>query len=180
MRLHLVRHLAPLVGPGICYGRTDLAVDPHTEAAALPALRQALPVGVPIYSSPLQRCASLARRLGADVRIDARLVELDFGAWEMRRWDQIARSEIDAWAADVAHYRPGGGDSVIGMAHRIDAFYNTLLAGERGDAIVICHAGSMRLLAARQRGLDPEAMARAAAERPHAIAYGEVLTIDCV
>ena len=26
MRLHLVRHLAPMVAPGVCYGRTDLEV----------------------------------------------------------------------------------------------------------------------------------------------------------
>lgn len=180
MRLHLVRHLAPQVAAGVCYGSTDLAVDPSLEAAALPALRRALPPGLPLFSSPLRRCVSLASALGGTIAFDARLAELDFGAWEMRTWDSIDRAEVDAWAADVVHYRPGGGDNVIGMAQRIGAFYDDLIAARIPAAIVVCHAGAIRLLAARARGLNPDRMAREAAERPHAIAYGEVTIIDCV
>ena len=181
MILHLVRHLAPLAAPGVCYGRSDLAVDPAVQAAALPALRAALPAGVPVYASPLRRCASLAADLyGAAVQLDARLTELDFGSWELRPWDAIARAEIDAWAADLAGYRPGGGDSVAAMALRVSAFYGDLLARGEPEAVLICHAGTIRLLAARARGLDPLRMAREAAGAPHAIAYGAVIRLDCV
>lgn len=180
MRLYLVRHLAPQVAAGVCYGRTDLTVDPAQEVAALPALRRALPPALPLYSSPLRRCVSLASALGGAIAFDARLAELDFGTWEMRAWDSIDRTEVDAWAADVVHYRPGGGESVIDMALRIDAFYDDLVAARIPAAIIVCHAGAIRLLTARARGLNPECMARAAAERPHAIAYGEVAIIDCV
>ena len=180
MRLHLVRHLQPLVAPGVCYGRSDLAVDPQLHADALPALRQQLPVDVPLFSSPLLRCASLARALSDQVRFDARLAELNFGDWEMRRWDDIARAEIDAWASDVATYRPGGGESVFDMAQRICAFHDSLLRENLPAAILVCHAGAIRLLAARARGLGPQAMAQHAAEHPHAIAYGEVIILDSV
>ncbi len=181
MRLHLVRHCAPLVEPGVCYGRSDLPVDPDVQANALPTLRAALPAGVAIHASPLQRCALLARALGrSDAILDARLAELDFGSWELRRWDDIARSEIDAWAADTVHYRPGGGENLLAMAIRIDAFYASLMASGAAEAVVICHAGSIRLLAARARGLTPQAMARAAAERPHTIGYGEIVIVDAV
>lgn len=184
--LYLVRHLAPEVAGGICYGRTDLACSPTLIANALPALRAALPAGAPVYSSPLRRCADLAHSLvhtvadsTADdaVTIDARLVELDFGAWEMRAWDNIPKSEVDAWAADVVHYRPGGAESVIEMATRIQAFYSDLPAG---PVVVICHAGAIRLLAACGRGLAPAAMADAAAAAPNAIDYGEVVILDRV
>lgn len=183
MRLYLVRHLKPLVADavcGVCYGSSDLPVDPHLHAEALPALRAQLPSGVPVFSSPLLRCASLARALSNDVRLDARLAELDFGAWEMQRWDAIARAEIDAWAADVARYRPGGGESVFDMALRIGAFYDELLAQRLPAAVLVCHAGAIRLLAARVRGLNPAGMAREAAARPHAIAYGEVVVLESV
>jgi alpha-ribazole phosphatase len=180
MRLYLVRHLMPFAADGICYGRTDLRVDSAMEAAAMPALRERLPHHAPVISSPLQRCARLATGLGTDVRFDARLAELHFGAWEMEHWDSIPRAEIDAWAADVVHYRPGGGESVHDMALRISAFYDELMAEAHASAIVVCHAGAIRLLLARQRGQDPEQMARTAAEQPHAIAYGEVVVIDCV
>ena len=180
MRLILVRHLQPMVAPGVCYGRSDLAVDAQLLGASLPALRGQLPAGVPLYSSALLRCASLARALSSAVRFDARLAELDFGAWEMRPWDQIARAEIDAWAADVATYRPGGGESVLDMAKRISDFYDELMGAQLPAAVLVCHAGAIRLLAARARGLAPLAMAHEAAERPHAIAYGAVITVESV
>lgn len=180
MRLYLVRHLRPMVPSGVCYGRSDLPVDPQLHADALPGLRSQLPYEVPLFSSPLQRCASLARALSNEVRFDARLVELDFGAWEMCGWDRIARTEIDAWAADVALYRPGGGENVLDMAQRISAFYDDLVGQALPAAIVLCHAGTMRLLAARTRGLDAMAMAQVAARRPHAIGYGEVVILDSV
>jgi alpha-ribazole phosphatase len=180
MRLHLVRHLAPQVADGVCYGRTDLGVDPARQALALPALRLTLPDALPVFSSPLQRCSSLAAALDPDARIDPRLAELDFGSWEMRRWDEIARVEVDAWAADVVHYRPGGGESVIDMARRIGDFYASIRSARHKSAVVVCHAGAIRLLLARQRDADPECMARTAAEHPSPIAYGEVVVIDCV
>ena len=180
MRLHLVRHLQPVVACGLCYGRSDLAVDAQLQTAALPALRARLPPGAPLYSSPLQRCASLARALSPHVQFDPRLAELDFGAWELRPWDTIARAEIDAWAQDVALYRPGGGESVFDMARRIAAFYDDLVELRLPSAVLVCHAGAMRLLAARARGLDPMQMALDAAARPHAIDYGEVMIIGGV
>lgn len=180
MRLHLVRHLAPMVAGGTCYGSTDLDVDPQAQARALPALRAALPRGVPVYSSPLRRCASLATALCSEVRFDARLAELDFGAWEMRSWSGIARAEIDAWAADVASYRPGGGESVFDMAQRIAAFYAALARENPPAAVIVCHAGAIRLLSACHAGLSPIDMARKAARHPHAIGYGEIILLDCV
>lgn len=180
MLLHLVRHLAPRVDPGMCYGRTDLEVDPAALAAALPALRARLPSDAPIISSPLRRCATLASAIGSPVRFDARLAELDFGQWEMRSWTDIARAEIDAWAEQVATYRPGGGESVLDMAHRVAAFHADLLRDNPPQAIVICHAGTIRLLSACHAGLEPADMAREAAARPHAIGYGEIVVLDCV
>ena len=180
MRVHLIRHFAPDVASGVCYGSADLAVSDHVHNQMLPTALASLPPGLPVYSSPLKRCLRLARALGTDVRIDQRLAELDFGAWELRRWSEIARAEIDAWAADVAHYRPGGADSVAAMALRVHGFYADLMQAPHPGCVVVCHAGTMRLFAARQLGLGPADMAKHAAAHPHAIAYGGVLTLDCV
>lgn len=172
MKLILVRHPKPEVAPGLCYGSTDLTVAPAQLEQTLAALR--LPADLPIYSSPLQRCAVLAERLSASPVYDARLVEMHFGVWEMRAWDDIPRAEIDAWAADMVHYRPGGGESVLQMATRIDAFYHQL---PRDGAVIICHAGAMRLLAARHDGLPPARMALQAAQSAHQISYGATVIL---
>ncbi|OEZ52220.1 histidine phosphatase family protein [Duganella sp. HH105] len=182
MQLILVRHPQPLIAPGVCYGRSDLAVAPEQLAQTLAALTATLPRGRPIYSSPLQRCATLATQLAAPLQsapplFDARIAEIDFGDWELRPWDDIPRADIDAWAADLVHYRPGGGESVLQMACRIAAFHADLQRQQR-DAIIICHAGAMRLLSASHAGLAPADMAMQAAQNPHQIAYGATLTLQ--
>lgn len=169
MKLILVRHPQPDVASGVCYGSTDLAIAPGHLEPTLAALR--LPAGLPLYSSPLRRCAELAAHLSAAPQHDARLAEMHFGAWEMQPWEAIPRADIDAWAADMVNYHPGGGESVLQMAERISAFYNELTT----DAIIICHAGAMRLLAARHAGLSPAEMALQAAQTAHQIPYGSTL-----
>jgi alpha-ribazole phosphatase len=178
MQLYLVRHPQPVVAPGMCYGRSDLAVAVEDMALVRSALSKILPLGAPVFSSPLRRCADLAGALGGSaVTYDQRLLELDFGRWEMQPWDRIARAEIDAWAGDLVHYRPGGGESVLRMAERVTAFHTDLARLNHERVIVICHAGTIRLLAACQRGLTPEQMARAAAAQAHNLAYGEVILL---
>ncbi len=181
MRLILIRHPQPDVAPGMCYGRTDLAVAPAQLEQALATLLPAIPDGIPLFSSPLRRCAVLAARLASAPIFDARLMEMDFGAWEMQAWDSIPRAGVDAWTADLANYRPGDGESVLQMAERVAAFYDDLQrqldANNDGAAIVVCHAGTMRLLAARHAGLAPLAMALQAAGTPHRLPYGEALIL---
>jgi alpha-ribazole phosphatase len=184
VKLHLVRHPQPDVAPGICYGASDV---PVTEAelvrvqAALHA--QGLPGHLPVYASPLQRCALLARRLQpAALHSDARLAEMDFGRWEMRPWSAIPRSEVDAWAADLLHHRPGGAENVLDVARRVDGFVDSLRAragtGHCAQALLVCHAGTIRLLLAMRCGLPLEQAALQAAATPHRIGYGEILVLD--
>jgi alpha-ribazole phosphatase len=180
MQLYLVRHPQPLVGPGFCYGRTDLPVAPAETTRVSKALSPLLPSGAALFSSPLQRCADLARALhrGAAPACDARLAELDFGNWEMQQWERIARADIDAWAADMVRYRPGGGESVLQMAGRVSAFHAELVASTLPRAIIVCHAGTMRLLAECRPGVTALQMARRAAANPHQIAYGGLLILQ--
>lgn len=183
MRLYLIRHPQPEVAAGICYGSTDLPVSEQENQRALAALA-ALPPDASLYASPLRRCSEFAALLAAargfaDVIHDARLAEMDFGAWEMRAWNDIPRTEIDAWAADPAGYCPAGGESVTRMAQRVRAFVADLHGLKLEQAVVVCHAGTIRLLLADQLNLSPAETARHAARTPHRIAYGEMLVLDC-
>jgi len=178
MQLVLVRHPQPEVSPGICYGRSDMPASPAAIAQVASRLREAgLPGTLPVYASPLMRCAELARALAPSNSFDARLAEMDFGAWEMRPWDAIPRDEVDAWAADLLHFRPGGGENVLDVARRVAAFRDALRHTGHPGALVICHAGTMRLLSALHAGGSVQEAALRAASRPHRIGYGEVLTL---
>lgn len=176
--LFLIRHPQPLIEPGICYGQLDVpAENPAATAERLRAgLRPALPPAVSLWSSPLRRCRELAENLAehlaaaapgrrASLGIDARLMEMNFGAWEGRPWDSIPRGELDAWAADVDGYAPPGGESPAMLRRRALAFVADLPAGAH---LVVTHAGIIRVLQAHAAGDD------LAMRLPPAAAYGSV------
>lgn len=184
MRLYLVRHPKPEAVEDICYGSTDVQTSVAAETEVFERLCQLLPGQVPVYTSPLSRCANLATRLAhklssAQPIVDSRLAELHFGTWEMQAWNQISREEIDAWVADLIFYRSGGGENVLEAAQRIKAFYDDLPRSIQEAAIVICHAGTIRLLLACLEHQSETAIAYAAASQSHRIGYGELLIIDC-
>ena len=153
-RLWLVRHAQPLVAPGLCYGRLDMAADAAATAACAQSLAAALPARVWLAQhSPLQRCEQLAHALHGlrpDLALsaDARLQELDFGQWEGRAWDAIGRASVDAWTADFASHRPGGGESLAGMLQRVAAALAAARlqanAATGRDVLWITHAGVAR------------------------------------
>jgi alpha-ribazole phosphatase len=173
MTLYLVRHPQPDVAPGLCYGASDVPVT-ETELARVQS-GLTLPRDLPVYASPLQRCALLAERLAPGrVTYDARLAEMDFGAWELRAWSDIPRADVDAWTADLLHYRPGGAENVLDVARRVHAFRIEL---RMPHALVVCHAGTIRLLAALHGGAPLEQAARQAAQTPHRIGYGDVVVL---
>lgn len=147
MRLWLIRHPPPAVAPGICYGATDLplADDPALAAAAL---RPLLPTDVPLFASPLERCRRLADLLHPAPIIDARIREIDFGHWEMQPWDSLDRALLDAWAADPFRFVPPGGEAVAALRARVAAF----LAGLPNEAVLVAHAGVIKVCAAELAG----------------------------
>ncbi len=145
MQVFLIRHPRPLIAPGICYGRLDVdCVDPEDVAAQLKSL---IPANTPVISSPLRRARALAELLDPPIlstlQIDARLTEIDFGDWEGKAWDDIPRNELDAWAADVLHFVPPGGESVAQLQARVIEFAESLNC-ER--VVLVTHAGVMRAL----------------------------------
>ena len=150
MKIYLVRHPKPAVEPGTCYGALDVGVDPQDAAALLAHLRAVLPRTAALASSPLRRCAQTADALHAAgwpaPQLDARLAEMSFGAWEGCRWDDIAREQIDAWSADVAGYRPPGGETVAELAERAAAALRELAAqhARAGALVAITHAGVLQ------------------------------------
>ncbi|MBP3979889.1 histidine phosphatase family protein [Acidovorax sp. JG5] len=153
-RLWLVRHAQPLVAAGTCYGALDVPADAAATQAAARRLAQALPKRVIAHHSTLQRCELLAlatQALRHDLTIhpDARLREMDFGTWEGRAWDRIGQNAIDAWTADFALHRPGGGDNLAALLARVAAALNEARQQARGgsDVVWFTHAGVARCVA---------------------------------
>lgn len=170
MDLVLIRHPAVAVEAGVCYGRSDVALaGSAADGAAALAQRLAMwRVDSPpriVLTSPLVRCLSVAQawttNMGTTCRSDPRLVEMDFGAWEMQRWDALDRAQLDAWAADFTRARPHGGESVAQFTTRVQSWLDDVCAADgassaQGPVCVVTHAGVMRVLAALTLGLPVE------------------------
>ncbi|CAN7228119.1 alpha-ribazole phosphatase [Caballeronia sp. LjRoot34] len=158
MDLVLIRHPAVGIDTGICYGRTDVPLlgDAADSARALEERLRLLKVpaveGV-WHTSPLSRCRLLAEALGP-IQADARLQELDFGAWEGQRWDGLDRAMLDAWAEDLEHAREHGGESVAQFAERVVGWADSICtANTTGPVHAVTHAGVIRVLTAHLFGV---------------------------
>ncbi|MEM6682427.1 MAG: alpha-ribazole phosphatase family protein [Pseudomonadota bacterium] len=144
MALTLLRHTTPNIAPDVCYGITDIDV---TETFYVEAGNAAALLTPPqrIISSPLKRCQKLAHHIAAQfslaVETDMRLAEMDFGRWEGMKWSAIARSELDAWAADFLDARPHGGESVMMLYARASA---ALADYRENDTLLVTHSGIIK------------------------------------
>lgn len=152
MRLYLIRHTKPDIASGICYGQSDVPIKECDIAELASVYQSRWPDGIAVYTSPLSRCLQLAQQLDPHPVVDARLMELNFGAWEMQAWEQIPREQIDAWAVDTVHYAPGGSENLLQMTTRVMAFISDLQKSAIAHAVIICHGGVIKILSAWQQG----------------------------
>jgi alpha-ribazole phosphatase len=165
MEIYLVRHPRPSQTEGLCYGRTDMPVDPDALAAAVASVRSRIPAYIQrraaIFTSPAPRCLGLARGLAAprEPGVVEELHEMHFGAWEGVPWTSVPRGGGAAWGGEVWSYRPGGGESAAMVAARWRRWATRVAARiAEGDApvIAVTHAGLIRIALAGAGRLGPE------------------------
>ena len=127
-----------------------------------------------IVASSLRRCADFARELAAlrdvPLRIDPRLTEYHFGAWQGVPIETLAETQGEAlarfWADPVAHPPPGA-ETFAQFHQRLSDALDDVEAEARGrDALVITHGGAIRLLRCQAEGRSYGDMAEI--EVPHA------------
>ena len=102
-----------------------------------------------VFASPLRRAhATAATALpAADLRVDARLRELDYGIFEDRTWEELDDAEAAIarrWREDPVNRRVPGGESYAEMTARLRAFRSELPAA--GTVVAFTHGGCVRSL----------------------------------
>ncbi len=160
--LVLIRHPPVALPAGTCYGRLDVELSPYTDLADIVGRLTTFPKFV-LWSSPSVRCRvvaeAIAAAVGVVVRLDSRLLELDFGVWEGLPWSDVPRAELDRWAACPASFAPPGGESGASLVARVAELYGSL-EQLRGAHVVVSHGGPLRLLAALAAGRRIDLLAR--------------------
>ncbi|MEX6625381.1 alpha-ribazole phosphatase [Tenacibaculum salmonis] len=148
MEIILVRHTTPNIEKGICYGQADIGVIDTFSEEIQPILKE-VPVNdteTAYYSSPLKRCKLLAEQLSDTIIFDDRLKELDFGDWELKKWDEINDPELDIWMNDFVNITVTNGESYIDLHTRTVQFLNELKSLKKQRVIIVTHAGVIRSL----------------------------------
>jgi alpha-ribazole phosphatase len=154
MEIYLIRHTTPYIDKGICYGQSDIPVEASLFATELVAIKAKIPLDIgTYYSSPLTRCSTLAQQLSNDYNTDSRLMELHFGDWENKNWDNIHSEELDLWMQDFVNTAPPNGESYYALHQRTIAFVDDLLATEKESAVIVTHAGNIRSFLSLALGL---------------------------
>lgn len=158
MKLIFIRHTSVAVERGTCYGQTDVPVADTflTEADTVKAALRHYTFDR-VYASPLSRCTKLATHCGfTNPIIDRRLMEMDFGEWEMKRFDEITDPRLQEWYDDYVNVRATGGESAVDHRRRLESFLTDLKAsGKASSTIAIfSHGGIMIHAMAILEGLD--------------------------
>ncbi len=146
--IYMLRHTQPAIEAGVCYGVSDIELDPASceDQIARCVDRLSEVEFSKIYSSPLRRTLQLAEAIaaGKEITLDPRLKEMDFGDWEMTSWQEIFESqEGKAWFADYINCNTPKGESFKEMIQRASCVIEDI-THERGDILVVTHAGFIR------------------------------------
>ncbi|UXP31042.1 alpha-ribazole phosphatase [Reichenbachiella agarivorans] len=154
MEIYLVRHTTPSIGKGICYGQSNLPLAKGYQkemAVTMDLLPQKLDA---VYTSPLVRCRTFAFELSENNIVDQRLLELNFGDWELIEWKNIAQNDLDHWMENYVDSAPPKGESYKALAERVLSFWNETIQTQHEQIAIVCHAGPIRALLAHVLNLD--------------------------
>ncbi len=145
MKITLIRHTSVDVLPGTCYGQSDVPLnDSFIEEAdrVLSAL-----AGMKfdrVFTSPLSRCVRLSDYCGyCDANRDPRLMEMDFGDWEMKRWEEITDPRLQEWFDDYLNVKATGGESFADQQDRVADFIADLCRKDYQEVAIFTHGGTI-------------------------------------
>ncbi|MBN1768587.1 MAG: alpha-ribazole phosphatase [Prolixibacteraceae bacterium] len=148
MHITIIRHTTVNVPPGMIYGHTDVPLSAlfNNEAEKIMTQIKKCTFDV-VYSSPLSRCMRLAQKISSKVIPDSRLMELNFGNWEGKYWNDIDQTpEATAWFADFVNTPTPGGESYAQMIQRCKAFLKEIMESNFKDVCIVSHGGPMRAI----------------------------------
>lgn len=70
-------------------------------------------------------------------------MEMNFGDWEMKKWDEIDQSELNAWMNDFQIKPCPNGESYGNVMTRLKSFISDRLQ-EESKYLIVTHGGIIR------------------------------------
>jgi alpha-ribazole phosphatase len=147
MEIYIVRHTKVKNTQGICYGQSDVEIE-DTFNEEVDELRMKLPTTFDkVYASPSKRCKTLAEQFNlGKVEISELLLEMNFGDWEGKNWNDINQEELNAWMIDFVNVKATNGENLIELYDRLTKFLNELSKQSDERVLIVTHAGIIRCI----------------------------------
>lgn len=156
MTLYIVRHgRTEANAGGLLLGRADPELDDvgRRQAAEIAAV---LPAGATVVSSPLKRTRQTADAIDAEHRTDDRLLEMDYGSFDLKPVKDVPAEVWAEWRSDV-DFAPPGGESHAQLGSRVAAALDDLAAeAVDGDVVVVTHVSPIKASLAWALGVGIE------------------------
>ncbi len=168
--LHVLRHGRTEANKsGLLLGRADPDLDDtgRRQAAAAAAV---LPAGARVISSPLARTRQTAAFLDPDHEVDDRLLELDYGEFDLR---PVASIPVETWARwrSDPDFAPPGGESLAALHERVGSLLTELATamadvgsssgdGAATDVVLVTHVSPIKAALGWALGSDTGVMWR--------------------
>lgn len=156
MTIWVVRHgRTEANASGLLLGRADPELDDvgRTQAGKIAAV---LPHGARVISSPLLRTRQTAEALRSNVETDERLLELDYGDFDLQPVRDIPAEAWAAWRADPG-FRPPNGETFLELADRVGNLLDELSTeAQEHDVVVVTHVSPIKAAMAWALGVGIE------------------------
>ena len=147
---------------GLLLGRADPSLTERgmEQAATLGAHFAVGARPVAVVTSPLRRAVDTAEAIASacslEVETEDGLIEIDYGEWDERSFDDVPADELRKWRADPA-FSPPGGESLVAVQERVSACAAAMLErATDGLVVAVSHVSPIKAAVAWALGVGPE------------------------
>lgn len=154
MEVYVIRHTPVALSRDTCYGQSNVPLA-DTFLQDIEQYKNEFPKDFDIvYCSPLTRCKELATALQFEnIAYENALMEMNFGDWENKKWNDLNQQELNSWMADFVHIKTPNGENLIQLFDRVKVFADSLRLLQHKKVLLITHAGVIRCLWAYMLGI---------------------------
>jgi alpha-ribazole phosphatase len=144
--IYLYRHPETILSNNYCYGNSDIDLSKNS-LKQVKSISEKLSQLNPdiIFSSDLKRCKIISDNLNFITHFSKDLREINFGDWEMKKWDHINREDLDKWVKNFNEFIFPDGESYHLFQKRIKHFFKKRIIDSKAKTtLLISHAGVIR------------------------------------
>lgn len=159
MNIYLINHTEIYNPNRVCYGQSELPLVENFTVDFSWLLEKTEHLKehdtTSYFSSPLRRCTKLASFLSDEnYETDKRLIDLNFGNWELKEWQDINTTQLNKWREDFVNYKMPKGESLSDLFERVNDFYQHILLLKKENIVLVTHANIIKCLLCNVLGLS--------------------------